>query len=193
MTDRDARDRGCGRDFAFWLMPGARWSAPLAKTIDALAVRHGARAAGSFAPHITLYGGKTDDPTEAVAWTDELAKGRHPLPLNVSGIDARESYFQTLFLDFAITPSLTAMFHEVVAALGNPKNYELRPHLSLLYADMSLAQKRREVDRLMRSDVAAYVGTDLVFDRLALVAPNDAGLGWRNLSSWRVLASADLA
>ncbi|CAM2005963.1 hypothetical protein APED_04760 [Acanthopleuribacter pedis] len=142
-----------------------------------------------FTPHVTAYGGKAvvDEALEAVV--RRLVAACVPLTLPVTGLTHGDFLFQTLFLSLGATPALADWFTEITDALGNPKNYRLNPHLSLIYAPLTDADKQA-LSFEKQGWYEAEVPASLVFDRLALVTPGPRG--WHPFDHWRQVLEVPL-
>lgn len=71
--------------------------------------------------------------------------------------------------------------HKLVkGAVAQDSGYMLEPHLSLLYADMSLAEKE------MAARAVSLDRGEMRFDELKIVAPDPAA-GWSDAMGWQTL------
>lgn len=166
-------------DFALWLLPEREATALLQPRLDALADQFGAP---HFAPHVTAYGGTAVIDDVLTAACARLARALAPPRLEVSALTRGDFLFQTLFLALKTSAPLALWFEQVCRDLGNPKNYCLNPHLSLLYAPLDETAKQtlaeQEQDWFVR-----HCPRTLDFDRLALVTPGPGG--WHDFDAWR--------
>ncbi len=170
-------------DYALWLLPEGEATALLAPRLNALADEF---AAPHFAPHVTAYGGRAVIDAGLTAICARLARALAPTALEVSALTRGDFLFQTLFLALNTTLPLALWFEQVLSDLGNPKNYRLKPHLSLLYAPLDDAAKQVLAER-EQAWFAQHCPRVLCFDRLALVTPG-AG-GWHDFDGWREVAA----
>ncbi len=109
-----------------WLLPAGAAADYFRETIARLAGRYDAPV---FAPHLTLGLG-------SAKLIDDL-RGK-PLELVVTSLESSAEFTKTLFVRFQLSPALA----QLRASLGmNAADYD--PHLSLLYHEMPLGEKRR--------------------------------------------------
>lgn len=162
--------------FSFWLLPGDAERTQLAQLIRDLAARHGSRP---FAPHVTIYGGVHTPQDDLPEILRQVVRGLGPMALRVRGLDCTDQFFKSLFIDLAEHPALTLLSQRVRAALARPVDYQLQPHLSLIYANLPAADKRRIIDSLPL-DLA-----EIRFDEVALVTPADPARGWHDIEGWQ--------
>lgn len=151
--------------------------------LDVLADRFGAPR---FAPHVTAYGGAAVIDADLTAACARLARVLAPLELAVTGLARGDFLFQTLFLALSANLPLRLWFEQALSVLGNPKNYRLTPHLSLLYAPLDETAKQNLAEQEQHW-YATFCPPTLRFDRLALVTPG-AG-GWHDFDGWREVAA----
>ena len=71
--------------------------------------------------------------------------------------------------------------------LSRPASYELQPHLSLLYKQMPIEEKRRIIARL---DPPPH---GITCDEARIVMPTNAIPGWQDVESWRTVATQKLS
>lgn len=169
-------------DFALWLLPEREATALLQPRLDALADQFGAPR---FAPHVTAYGGTAVIDALLTAACSRLACALVPPLLEVTALTRGDFLFQTLFLSLNASLSLELWYEQVLRDLGNPKNYCLKPHLSLLYAPLDETAKQSLAEQ-EQDWFAQHCPRALCFDRLALVTPGSGG--WHDFDAWREVA-----
>lgn len=168
---------------SYWLMPAepdrTHWSEiarSLAKQFDA----------PLFEPHLTLYSGRlhsSDRPREiirAAAWaTSEII-------LHTTGIGHTEHFTKTLFIEFATNEALAKLSSELKRCSTLPGDYELKPHLSLIYTRLA-------------PDVAQRLAKELPmparvrFDTVKAMVSCGPTRTRADVEAWRIVASAKLA
>jgi len=168
---------------SIFLTPSEPDFAYLANLIRELCGKHGGRL---FEPHVTLYSGDLRDLDALKRVVSASVHGVRPFALNVRGVDCREEYFRSLFIEFEDNPAPAEINARIRDGLGNESGYELFPHLSLLYSDMSLCGKTALTKNLV-------LGVSRIrFDRVKIVSPGNREEGWRDTSQWRTLFHARL-
>lgn len=133
-----------------------------------------------FDPHVTLY--STKIPAENLSQVKEDLKKRvkdfDPLALNILGIGQNGTLFKTLYLQLQNCKELNDLYETVKTILGKYGNYEIDPHLSLLYKEgLSAEEKTKSVED------AEFV-SEIKFDKVAIKVsgPND-NYG-KDISKW---------
>ena len=164
------------RHLALWLLPAEEDAVVLQRLVDELARRFGV---SSFEPHLTLHSGPF-----AADRTPELPGLPSPLELEVESVEATPLFTQTLLLRFSEGAPLAPLAESFRKGAAEPSGYELRPHLSLLYADLPLAEKlalARETRPPMNK---------VRFDRLCLVEHSANVATPEDVATFKVLRGA---
>ncbi len=155
---------------ALWLMPEDAAAEPLRDLIARLAAKFDAPV---FAPHLTLGLGPA-------ALLEKIESG--PLELAIVGFDCSSRFTKSLFLRFGLSPALA----QLLDSLGlEAADYD--PHLSLLYAEMPLAQKevvRATLPRLPFTEVR-FVAAEAVRCSLPVATAAD-------VAAWETAARRSL-
>lgn len=163
---------------ALWLLPAEKDEAVLQRLAAGLAERFGVV---SFLPHLTLHSGPF--PAKGTPEVPELSS---PLELEVTRIDASSLFTESLVLRFPEDARLTALAEAYRSRIGDASAYELRPHLSLLYANLSLAEKRELARELSAS---GELPGRVRFDRLCLVEHPEGVERPEDVARFRTLAT----
>jgi Cyclic phosphodiesterase-like protein len=159
--------------FAVWLTPAPsdrRW---LSKIIQDYAAAY---QSPTFVPHVTVYSGICSAQEDLSATLLQLGGSLLPLSLEVTGLGYTENFFRSGFITFSPHEGLTALSVGIREHLQSPTDYRLEPHLSLVYKDLSLDQKRLAMLRVILS-----VQT-ITFDTLTVVKPS--AQDWFDIPSW---------
>lgn len=171
--------------FAVWLIPAETHRLWLAERVQALAANHNLIP---FEPHVTIFSGPSANgqALEKIrqALKDVAAETR-PMVLKIKTLEASEEFFRSLFIVFEENHRLRHLHQRLQSIVLPEKAHELAPHLSLLYADLSLDAKKR---------AAAQITIDheeILFTGLKIVVP--AGeKGWRDIRGWKTISGARL-
>ncbi|SNB46723.1 2'-5' RNA ligase family protein [Geobacter sp. DSM 9736] len=134
-----------------------------------------------FEPHVTVYSVLLTDPEELKRAVTEAVRGVDPFSLHCRRVGAMEEYFKTLFIELDESVTLRKIHDGIKSRMGNDSGYRLFPHLSLLYRDMPLEEKR-ELARQVRLD-----REELLFDRIKVATPGNIREGWRDTGDWRTI------
>src|SRR6266545_572877 len=143
----------CEADFT-WLAPLNR---ELSRSCDSF----------PFEPHVTTYSGRYQEPERLKEAACRAVAGVAPFSLVISGIGCSMEYFKSLYIALGESPVLRGIHDRLKEGLGEDSGYRLFPHLSLLYADIPLAEK----ESLARS-ISLERGEKL-FDRVKVVTPRN--------------------
>jgi 2'-5' RNA ligase len=129
---------------AYWLIPEESARTYLSSVIADLAARFDAPV---FEPHLTLFAiAKQDDPI--VPTEMDVLASFSPPRLSVCEVKSSDVFTKTIFVQFAACERLLQMNRALSEAWGRASNYDLDPHLSLIYKTMSDDQKRRIADSI---------------------------------------------
>ena len=133
-----------------------------------------------FEPHVTLHSAPSDD-AEARAIVARISRQFPPIHLIPNGLEHTEIYTKTLFMQFDESIVARQMSEIATNGFSRPSNYQLNPHLSLLYKKLPRA-KQQDLCRSLKVPTGAYR-----FDRIRIleteVPIEDAGpvRGWRTV------------
>lgn len=163
---------------AYWLMPAEPARSFFASVIAELATRF---VAPVFEPHVTIYAGDrgNDNPTQALSHA--LAECR-PFRLSVRDIQYSDEFTKTVFVQFESSPALWPLSRALQHASGGHNEYQLNPHLSLIYKKITLSAK---------IDLAASVSlpfTEVLFDSAKAIISPARVESRTDVEAWRVAA-----
>jgi 2'-5' RNA ligase len=167
---------------AYWLIPVEPAHSFFQRVIDDLAHQY---EAAVFEPHVTLHVGadRADSAQQVLA---ESARECTPIKLKPLGIQQSDEFVKTLFVQFALSAGLRHMNGIIRNAAQDSVQYELKPHLSLLYNKMEAAVRRE----LATSIVVPF--SEIGFDRIKAVRCVSPTQSRADVESWRVIAAACL-
>ena len=167
---------------AYWLIPAESAHSFFYRVIDDLARRYEAAA---FEPHVTLHVGadRADSAQRALA---ESARECTPIKLKPLGIQQSDEFVKTLFLQFALTAELRHVKGIIRDAARDSSQYDLKPHLSLLYNKMKAAVRRE----LAASIVVPF--SQITFARIKAVRCVSPTQSRADVESWRVIGAEEL-
>ena len=125
---------------AYWLIPTEPAYCSFQGIINDLAGRYDASV---FEPHVTIHVGadRADAASRALA---SAARECTRITLNPTQIDQSEEFTKTLFVEFALTTQLRQLNEVIRNAANDSSQYELKPHLSLLYKKLA-AETRQDL------------------------------------------------
>jgi len=167
---------------AYWLIPAEPARTFFERTIVDLAQRYDAPV---FEPHMTIYVGsdRTDAAEEII-----VKAGSCCGPIEVKALGVRHSgeFIKTLFVQFALNRKLERLNEMIRSAAQDSSNYQLKPHLSLLYKKMS---------PIARSELARSIKlpfSTVVFDSIKAVRCVSPTRNRADVEAWRVVARKSL-
>jgi 2'-5' RNA ligase len=162
----------------YWLCPAEPARSHFATLVRDLAARFDAPV---FEPHVTVYVTKAerDTPGEILG---NLFPKRQPYRLSVLGLDYSDKFTQTLFVRFAPQADLARLSEDLRRASAAPGDYELNPHLSLLYKTMDVQTKRE-----LAGSITLPFG-NVTFDTVKAVLSPARIDSRKDVESWRVVA-----
>ena len=168
---------------AYWLCPAEPPRQHFAAIIEDLAARFDAPV---FEPHMTVYVANADGENPG-AVLQKVLDGLQPFRLAVSRLDYSDKFTKTLFVQFAPDAGLARFSEDLRSASASRVDYQLNPHVSLLYKEMDQETKRR----LAVSMTLPF--TEVNFDRVkAIVSPAEI-TSRTEVDAWRVVAEHRLA
>jgi 2'-5' RNA ligase len=168
---------------AYWLIPSEPAHSFFQRIINDLARRCDAPV---FEPHVTIHVG-ADRTAAAKNALGDAARECKRIGLTPLGIDQSDEFIKTLFVQFGMSAELRKINNMIREAANDSSQYELNPHLSLLYKNLA-AQTRREL--------AASINvpfSEVTFDAIKAVrcvSPAESGA---DLEVWHVVAAASLS
>ena len=168
---------------AHWLIPAEPAHRFFQDLINDLARRYDAPV---FEPHVTIYVG-ADRADAAKNALGDATRECKLIGLTPLGIDQSDEFIKTLFLQFAMSAELWKINNMIREVANDSSQYELNPHLSLLYKNLA-APTRREL--------AASINvpfSEVTFDAIKAVrcvSPTKSGA---DVGAWHVVAAASLS
>jgi hypothetical protein len=168
---------------AYWLCPDEPMQTYFATLINDLATKFDAP---TFDPHVTLY--VTDAVNENPGGVlDPVLKGRGPYRLAVRRVDHSEKFTKTVFVQFEPDTELARLSSDLRRVSAVQNDYELNPHLSLIYKTMDSETKREIADSIR------LPFTSVAFDLVkAVISPAEIK-SRLDVEAWRIIAEKKLS
>ena len=168
---------------AFWLVPAVEERDFFAALIDLLAVRFDAPR---FEPHVTLFGGTDISEEQAIQVLEQLPRMK-PIKLYVDGVEFSEKFTKTLFVQFDEAPEASGLTDSIRKATGSASEYQLNPHLSLVYKKLPQREKAEVADSLeMPFEV-------VTFDAVKVITGPAKISGREDVEAWKTIGERRLA
>jgi hypothetical protein len=159
--------------FAVWLTPAPsdrRW---LSKVILDYATEYNSPV---FEPHVTVYSGLCGPEDKLEQIIAQAVTPLKPLTLQIIGLNYTKDFFKSGFIVFSPSDRLTQVFNQIHDRLHTPSDYVLEPHLSLIYKDIPIDQKRLAMLRFILS-----IST-VTFDTVKVIMPTNQE--WTDIAHW---------
>ena len=167
---------------AHWLIPAEPAHRFFQDLINDLARRYDAPV---FEPHVTIYVGA--DSTDAVDTTlSKAARDCEPIVLQALEVSHSDEFIKTLFVEFGLNSRLRQLNQVIRSATQNSSDYDLKPHLSLLYKRMSVQTRCQ----LARSIEVPF--SQVLFDSLKAVRCISPTQSRADVEAWRVVTEKAL-
>jgi 2'-5' RNA ligase len=168
---------------AYWLIPSEPAHSFFQRIISDLARRYEAPV---FEPHMTIHVGadRADAAKNALGHAARKCKLIRVTPL---GTDQSDEFIKMLFVQFAISAELRKTNDIIRAAANDSLQYELNPHLSLLYKNLAATARR---------ELAASISiplSEVTFDAVKAVRCISPTQSRADVEAWHVVATAFLS
>ena len=168
---------------AYWLIPSEPARSFFHRIINDLARRCDAPV---FEPHLTIHVG-ADRADAAENALGDAARECKLIGLAPLGIDQSDEFIKTLFVQFAMSAELRKINDMIREAANDSSQYELNPHLSLLY---------KKLEAAARGELAASIDvpfSEVTFDAIKAVRCVSPTQSRADVKAWRVVASVSLS
>ena len=167
---------------AYWLIPTESARNYFQSLINDLAQRYNAPR---FEPHVTVHVGVncTDAVHEVLS---KAAPECKQIVLQALEVSDSSDFTKTLFVQFAVTTQLQQLNHSIRTAAQDSFDYELNPHLSLLYGRISIK------DRRLLACAIEVPFSEVIFDSLKAVRCISPTQSRADVEAWSVVAEKRL-
>ena len=163
---------------AYWLIPAEPAHRFFQDLINDLARRYDAPV---FEPHVTIYvGANSTDALETAL--SKAAQDCKPIVLQAIEVSHSDEFIKTLFVEFGLNTKLQQLNQVIRNAAQDSSDYDLKPHLSLLYKRMSAPTRRQ----LAHSIEVPF--SQVVFDSLKAVRCVSPTQSRADVELWRVVS-----
>jgi 2'-5' RNA ligase len=167
---------------AYWLCPAEPARRQVAALIKDFATRFDAPI---FEPHVTIYvtSAKHEKPAAVL---ENVLKNCRAFRLAVRRIDYSDAFTKTLFVQFAANPELSRLTQDFRRASLSRSDYQLNPHLTLIYKHMDNETKRQ----LAASITLPF--EEATFDIVKAIQSRAEIKSRKEVEAWRVVAERKL-
>lgn len=167
---------------AYWLIPTEPARSFFQGVINDLARRYNAPI---FEPHMTIYVGS--ERLEAEKVIAKAARGCGLVQAKVLKVCQSGEFIKTLFVQFALEGKLPQLNEMIRDAAQDSSDYQLNPHLSLLYKRMSILARRQ----LAQSIKLPFL--EVTFESIKAVRCISPTQNRADVEAWRVVAAKALS
>jgi hypothetical protein len=127
------------------------------------------------------------DSTDAVDTTfSKAARDCEPIVLQALEVSHSDEFIKTLFVEFGLNSKLRQLNQVIRSATQNSSDYQLNPHLSLLYKTISIQ------DRHLLTHSIDVPFAEVTFDSLKAVRCVSPTQSRADVEAWRVVAEKPL-
>jgi 2'-5' RNA ligase len=163
---------------AYWLIPTEPARSFFQDLINDLAQRYGAP---QFEPHVTIHVGA--DCTDTVNGVlSKAAHGCERIVLQTLEVSGSSEFIKTLFVRFAVSTQLQQLNQIIRTAAQPSSDYQLDPHLSLLYKKISIQ------DRRLLTHSVEVLFPEVTFDSLKAVRCISPTKSRADVETWHAVA-----
>ena len=163
---------------AYWLIPTEPARSFFQNLINELAQRYDAPV---FKPHVTVHiEANCADALGGVLL--KAARGCERIVLQVLEVSGTSEFIKTLFVQFAPNTQLQQLNQSIRNAAQDLSDYQLNPHLSLLYKRISIQ------DRRLLTHSIEIPFSEVTFDSLKAVRCISPTESRAHVEAWRVVA-----
>ena len=166
---------------AYWLIPAKPARSFFEREIVDLARRYNAPV---FEPHLTIHVGP--DGVEAEEVIGKAVSGCRVAQAKVLKVCESGEFIKTLFVQFALDRKLQQLNETIRNAAQDSSDYQLNPHLSLLYKKMSILARRQ----LVHSIKLPF--SEVTFESIKAVRCVSPTRSRADVEAWRVVAVKSL-
>ncbi len=163
---------------SFWLIPSEEDRSFFQNIIDTLAQEYDAP---TFTPHVTIYSGEYA-PDESLAELIENATQRvQNFSLRVDKLLYTDEFTKTLFVQFHPSSILSKISETLQRSSRKSSDYNLNPHMSLIYKQMSEETKKNLATSL------SLPKSEVFFNEVSAISTPARVQGREDVESWKVI------
>jgi len=168
---------------SFWLIPSEEDREFFQEIIDTLSQEYDAPA---FTPHVTIYSGEYTPDESTAELIEKATQEVQGFSLKVDKLLYTEEFTKTLFVQFHPNVILSRISETLGRRAKKPSNFELNPHLSLIYQHLSEEIKKK----LMTS--ISLPKSEVFFNEVRAISTSEKVQGREDVESWKVICNRKL-
>ncbi len=163
---------------SFWLIPSEEDRVFFQKMIDTLSREYDAP---SFTPHVTIYSGEYAPDESPAELIEKVTQEVQPFILKVDKLLYTDEFTKTFFVQFQSSEILSKISQNLQNRSKNSSNFELNPHLSLIYKQMSEETKKNLTTSL------TLPKSEVFFDEVRAISTPQRVQKREDVESWKVI------
>ena len=125
--------------YSIWFVPPTPERDSLSNLIERLSREH---STPSFRPHVTVLGDLASPEQDTLSKTAELATLLTPFTIRLGRVSYSDHFFRSLYVEIEQSDELARAHREAARLLGIAADDGYMPHLSLMYGQVPVAEKR---------------------------------------------------
>jgi 2'-5' RNA ligase len=131
--------------FAVWLIPEKKDKEYLGKIIKNLSQKYNSP---KFLPHITIYGLVNLEPSILEVFIKSSVKNLKSFKIKNTGVGYSDQIWKSIFINIESNDDLNLINNRLTKNLNFYSSYQFDPHISLIYKQMPIPEKRKIIDDL---------------------------------------------
>jgi 2'-5' RNA ligase len=163
---------------SFWLIPSEEDRGFFQAIRDTFSLEYKAPA---FTPHVTIYSGEYAPDESPAELIEKVTQEVQPFSLKVDKLLYTDEFTKTLFVQFQSSETLSKISQNLQFSSKNSSNFELNPHLSLIYKQMSEETKKNLTTSL------TLPKSEVFFDEVRAISTLERGEKREVVESWKVI------
>jgi 2'-5' RNA ligase len=143
------------KPYFFWVMPSGVTYTRLQKIIDSLSRQY---STFNFKPHVSLLGHLLKQEEEVVSRMAQLANLLQPYEIELTNLGFSNAFFRCLYFNVKRTKRVVEANLKAKKVFNTHFNREYIPHLSLMYGNLPVKEKKKLVKNLKHNlDVKKFI------------------------------------
>ncbi len=164
--------------YSICLIPDKEGLEKLNKIIESLAHRY---QSFTFLPHLTVYKGVVAPFLTVKKTFDKVVSQTKPFTIKAKGLNYSERLSKTFFIEFEMNDSLKKIYSLIKADFISYGNYELDPHISLLY------KNNLPVEEKIKITNSVSIPNEITIDRCTIYSATKSIVKEEDIKDWKIL------
>ena len=168
---------------SFWLIPSEEDREFFQEIIDTLSQEYDAPA---FTPHVTIYSGEYTPDESTAELIEKATQDVQGFSLKVDKLLYTEEFTKTLFVQFHPDAILSRISETLARRAKKPSDFELNPHLSLIYQHL-----REEIKKNLTTSIS-LPKSEVFFNEVRAISTPEKVQGREDVENWKVICNRKL-